>query len=200
MRPHAQAPDTRAPPAKPHRDDPPAYDYVTVGHVTVDVLADGSRRPGGTAFYSALQAARLGLRTLILHARRALGDRGAAGALPRRARPTVLPAEHTTTLRTSGEGLERHQRLLAWAGPIEGPIEVDTAILHVAPVAREIPRECFGAHPPHAELVGLTPRGSCAQWDAAGDITLGPLAPELLPERCDACGALRARARELRAS
>jgi len=28
---------------------PPAFDYVTVGHVTVDVLPDGSRRPGGTA-------------------------------------------------------------------------------------------------------------------------------------------------------
>ena len=36
--------------------------YVTVGHVTIDVLPDGERRPGGTAFYSALQAARLGLR------------------------------------------------------------------------------------------------------------------------------------------
>ena len=35
--------------------------------MTVDVIAtDSSRRPGGGAFYSALQAARLGLRTLIL--------------------------------------------------------------------------------------------------------------------------------------
>src|SRR2546429_8874944 len=42
------------------------FDYTTVGHVTIDVLADGSRRPGGTAFYSALQASRLGLRALIL--------------------------------------------------------------------------------------------------------------------------------------
>ena len=42
------------------------YDYTTVGHVTVDVMGDGSRRPGGSAFYSALQAARLGARTLIV--------------------------------------------------------------------------------------------------------------------------------------
>src|ERR1700736_2439574 len=42
------------------------FDYTTVGHVTVDVMPDGSRRPGGTAFYSALQASRLGLRTLVL--------------------------------------------------------------------------------------------------------------------------------------
>ena len=44
-----------------------SFDYVAVGHVTVDVLsADSSRRPGGGAFYSALQAARHGLRTLIV--------------------------------------------------------------------------------------------------------------------------------------
>jgi hypothetical protein len=42
------------------------FDYTTVGQVTVDVMPDGSRQPGGTAFYSALQASRLGLRTLIL--------------------------------------------------------------------------------------------------------------------------------------
>ena len=42
------------------------FDYATVGHVTVDVLPDGSRRAGGAAFYSALQAARLGLRTLVI--------------------------------------------------------------------------------------------------------------------------------------
>ena len=42
------------------------FDYTTVGHVTVDVMADGSRRPGGSAFYSALQAARLGLRARVI--------------------------------------------------------------------------------------------------------------------------------------
>ncbi len=178
----------------------PSYDYTTVGHVTIDVLADGSRRPGGTAFYSALQAARLGLRTLIL-------TRGVPAEIERLLAPhrdeldlRVLPAEHTTTLQTVGEGLERHQRLLAWAGPIEGPIEVDTAILHVAPVARETPRAWLDTQRPHtddappppdalplhAEFVGLTPQGLVREWDAAGDITLGPLRPELLPERCNA--------------
>ena len=145
-----------------------SYDYVTVGHVTIDVLADGTRRPGGTALYSALQAARLGLRTLIL-------TRGVPAEIEGLLEPyrdeldlRVLPAEHTTTLQTVGEGLARHQRLLAWAGPIEGPIEVDTAILHLAPVARETPREfrdaglpradaahlphADAAHPPHADV------------------------------------------------
>ncbi len=175
-------------------DRPYAFDYTTVGHVTIDVLDDGSRRPGGTALYSALQAARLGLRALII-------TRGVPAEIERLLAPhrreldlRVLPAEHTTTLQTVGEGLARHQRLLAWAGPIEGPIEVDTAILHLAPIARETPRECCDAYPPHAadappsrtEFVGLTPQGLVREWDAAGEIALVPLRPEQLPGRCDA--------------
>ncbi|MCW3026423.1 MAG: hypothetical protein JWM29_1855, partial [Solirubrobacterales bacterium] len=42
------------------------FDYTTLGHVTIDIFADGSRQPGGTAFYSALQAARLGRRARIV--------------------------------------------------------------------------------------------------------------------------------------
>ncbi len=42
------------------------FDYTTVGHVTIDVLADGTRQPGGAAFYSALQAARLGCSAQII--------------------------------------------------------------------------------------------------------------------------------------
>lgn len=161
----------------------PRYDYVTVGHVTVDELEeDRSRRPGGSAFYSALQAARLGLRALIL-------TRGVPAEIEELLAPyrgelelRVLPAEHTTTLSTRGHGAERRQRLLDWAGPIEGPIEVDTAILHLAPVARETPREWRG----RADFVGLTPQGLLRRWDAAGEIALVPPPPGLIPERCDA--------------
>jgi 1D-myo-inositol 3-kinase len=164
----------------------PRHDYVTVGHVTVDVLSDGSRQPGGSALYSALQAARLELRAHIL-------TQGNPRELAQLLEPyrdeldlTVLPAAHTTTLRTRGEGAARRQRLLAWAGPIAGPVEVDTAILHLAPVAREIPRVCFDAHPPRADFVGLTPQGLVREWDAHGDIAPRPLDRELLPARCHA--------------
>ena len=139
------------------------FDYVTVGHVTADVIAaDSSRRPGGGAFYSALQAARLGLRTLIL-------TQGAAPEIeallePYRAELAVriLPAAATTTLRTSWSGTHRTQRLLAWAGPIaEAVTAVDTQILHFAPVARETPAVWRG----HADFVGLTPQGLVRKWD-----------------------------------
>jgi 1D-myo-inositol 3-kinase len=178
---------TREPPGEAHPQKNPAerrhaFDYVTVGHVTVDVLPDGSRRPGGTAFYSALQAARLGMRALIL-------TRGVPAEIEGLLAPylgeldlEVLAAEHTTTLRTRGEGSARRQRLLAWAGPIEGPIEVDTGILHLAPVARETPRAWRG----RADFVGLTPQGLLRQWDAQGDITPLPLDHEPPAGRCDA--------------
>ncbi len=159
-----------------------AFDYTTVGHVTVDVLADGLRQPGGGAFYSALQAARLGLRTLIL-------TRGVPRELEELLEPyrrelevEILPAERTTTLGTWQKGASRRQRLLAWAGPIEGPVVLDTSILHFAPVARETPRAWRG----RAEFVGLTPQGLVRAWDARGDILPAALHRERLPERCDA--------------
>lgn len=158
------------------------FDYTAVGHVTVDVIDGGSRRPGGTAFYSALQASRLGLRTLIL-------TRGAPREIEQLLAPyraelelEVQPAEQTTTLHTSGSGAERSQRLLAWAGPIEAA-PLDTGILHLAPVARETPPRWQGA----VEFLGLTPQGLLRDWPReGGEISLTAAAPEAFPARCDA--------------
>jgi 1D-myo-inositol 3-kinase len=136
------------------------YDYTSVGHVTIDVLADGSRQAGGAAFYSALQAARLGLRTLILT--RGLEQEIEQALAPYREELHlhVQPARHTTTLQTSGSGSERAQRVLAWAGPIGEDLTVDTSILHLAPVARESPSRWRG----QAAFVGLTPQGLLRDW------------------------------------
>ena len=161
------------------------FDYTTVGHVTIDVLEDGSRRTGGTAFYSALQAARLGQRTLIL-------TQGVPSEIEALLAPyrdelelIVLPAATTTTLRTAGSGVERSQKLLAWAGPITQELELDTSILHLAPIARESPSRWRGG----AAFVGLTPQGLARQWLGMG----GPIAhvqphatAAALAERCDA--------------
>ena len=67
----------------------------------------------------------------------------------------ILPAAATTTFSTSGAGDQRAQRVLAWAGPIAEDLPIDTAILHLAPVARETPRRWRG----DAGFVGLTPQG-----------------------------------------
>ncbi len=183
------------------------YDYVTVGHVTCDAVerpARGTiRRPGGSAFYSALQAARLGMRTLIL-------TQGVPSEIEALLAPyrdelelRVIGARRTTTLSTRGSGAGRTQRVLAWAGPILEPVELDTAILHLAPVARETPVAWEG----RADFVGVTPQGLVRRWEQhegvpldtgslLGDIPLAPpdsgalpgdisavaLDPDLLPD------------------
>ncbi len=159
------------------------FDYTTVGHVTADVLSDGSRHPGGTAFYSALQAARLGQRALIL-------TQGAPSEIEALLEPyrselelEIIAAEHTTTLRTSGRGLARSQRLLAWAGAIGEELAVDSSILHLAPVARETPGRWRG----RAGFVGMTAQGLVRDWVGPDrQIRHGPPDRERIPDRCDA--------------
>ncbi|MGD1057073.1 MAG: PfkB family carbohydrate kinase [Solirubrobacteraceae bacterium] len=165
------------------------YDYTTVGHVTIDVLEDGSRQAGGAAFYSALQAARLGLAVQIL-------TRGVEREIQEALAPYgeelhlhVQPARDTTTLQTSGSGSERVQRVLAWAGPIREDLVVDTSILHLAPVARESPSSWRGG----AAFVGLTPQGLVREWNGPrGRILIAPPTgldarrAMLVAERCNA--------------
>ncbi|HLM86600.1 MAG TPA: PfkB family carbohydrate kinase [Solirubrobacteraceae bacterium] len=160
-------------------------DYTTVGHVTIDVLEDGTRRAGGTAFYSALQAARLGMRALII-------TRGLAREIEQLLDPyrdelelRILPAQHTTTLQTLGAGSTRRQRVLAWAGPIAEDLALDTGILHLAPVARETPSRWRG----RTSFVGLTPQGLVREWRrAGGEIAVGAPARSaaVVAERCQA--------------
>jgi sugar/nucleoside kinase (ribokinase family) len=154
------------------------FDYTVVGHVTVDVMSDGSRRPGGSAFYSGLQAARLGKRTLIL-------TQGAPGEIEGLMEPyrseldlEILAAQQTTTLATAGAGDERSQRVLAWAGPMGEELSVDTEILHLAPVARETPRRWRGS----ASFVALTPQGLLRDWpQKTGQIVLTAPDQRLIP-------------------
>jgi len=136
------------------------FDYTTVGHVTIDILADGTRQAGGAAFYSALQAARLGHRAQIL-------TQGVAAEIEQLLAPyrqelelRVLPAPATTTLVTSGSGAARVQSMQAWAGAIAATPELDTAILHLAPVAREIPLGWRGP----GGFLGITPQGLARDW------------------------------------
>jgi sugar/nucleoside kinase (ribokinase family) len=163
-----------------------SYDYITVGHVTLDLIEDRPAgtvaQPGGGAFYSALQAARLGLRTLIV-------TQGLPGQIEELLAPyameldlRVTPAPHTTTLATTGSGLMRSQRVLAWAGPIAEPLDLDASILHLAAVARETPTAWSG----DTQLVGLTPQGLVRQWQEGQATSLAPLDPATLPSRFDA--------------
>lgn len=159
------------------------YDYVAVGHVTCDLLADDGkevRRPGGTAFYSALQAARLGLRTLIV-------TQGIPAQIEELLSPYrdefalhVIAAAETTTLSSTGVGAGRSQRVLSWAGPMAELPVTGTRILHWAPIARETPPSWKG----EAGFVGVTAQGLVREWPD-GEIHVVELDGAVLPDRFD---------------
>ena len=159
------------------------YDYVAVGHVSCDVIADGGeeiRQPGGTAFYSALQAARLGLRTLIV-------TQGVPAQIEELLSPygdefglEVIAAAKTTTLSSTGVGAGRSQRVLSWAGPMAELPATDTRILHWAPIAKETPVNWKG----EAGFVGVTAQGLVREWPQ-GEIHTVKLDGAVLPDRFD---------------
>jgi sugar/nucleoside kinase (ribokinase family) len=159
-------------------------DYTTVGHVTVDLMADGSRRPGGGAFYSALQAARLGWSARIV-------TRGVRAEIEALLAPystelalDVTPSPRTTTLEsTLATGGVRAQRMLAWAGEMRPGAELDATIVHFAPVARETGAYSSG----RARFVGVTPQGLVRTWPRLGaPLRARRLDSALMPDRCDA--------------
>jgi sugar/nucleoside kinase (ribokinase family) len=95
----------------------------------------------------------------------------------------TLAAPETTTLQTRGSGLDRSQRVLAWAGAIDEDLVIETTILHLAPVARETPRRWQG----DADFVGLTPQGLVRDWAGESrEIRPSPPEPERIPVRCEA--------------
>lgn len=160
---------------------------MAVGHVTVDLIEE-VRQPGGSAFYGALQAARLGLSALIVT--RGVQDEIETLLAPYRHELAlhVIPAEHTTTLATTGQGSERTQQMHAWAGPIEQLPPVHATILHIAPVAQETPPELqTTTHTVAQSFIGLTPQGLLRNWDRQGnEVTLVELDEHRLPSRYDA--------------
>lgn len=159
------------------------YDYVAVGHVTCDVIAATGReigQPGGTAFYSALQAARLGLRTLIVTQGVPAQIEQLLAAYRDELDLRVIAAPDTTTLETRGVGVARSQRVLAWAGPIVERLVIDTRILHLAPVAQETPTSWKG----EMGFVGVTAQGLVRKWPD-DEIHAVKLDGAVLPDRFD---------------
>jgi sugar/nucleoside kinase (ribokinase family) len=161
------------------------FEYATVGHVTADVLSDGTRRAGGTALYAALQASRLGLETLIVTRGVPAEVEGLLEPYAGELEVRVIPAAATTTLQTTGSGSARRQRMLAWAGELSDDLDPESAIVHLAPVARETPASWRR----RSTYLGLTPQGLARSWRGLGEeVTPSRPAPEQeeLAGLCDA--------------
>lgn len=136
-------------------------DYLVVGHVTRDIV-DGQERPGGTALYAALLAARWGLKTGVVTAADPAWLEGAVFDWAPEFRPdraegggglrfyvsgagrvcwAVRVADVTTTFENVYTPAGRRQRLRARSetlGPDDIPAGWRPRILHLGPVAGEL--------------------------------------------------------------
>jgi len=148
-------------------------DYLALGNPTLDVQPWASPALGGSVAYSAIQAARLGLRSTIF-------GRADPVALQPYWRPyakevhlQLQPSSSITTFYNASANDSREQWLKAWAGPIRhaDPLP-DSEILHIAPVAQEVVIEALLTEC-KSRLVCLTPQGLLRKWsDTDGHISL----------------------------
>lgn len=147
-----------------------APEYVVVGHCALDVQTDGSFLPGGTVLYSALTAARMGMRAAVLTA----GDPAALTPALAPFRDAfaihILPAAATTTFENVPTPAGRRQTLHGWAGPIP-PDALPAAwrratVLHLGPIADELPPDAWAdaLGTTHARLTLATPQGWLRRW------------------------------------
>jgi hypothetical protein len=148
-------------------------DYLVIGHITIDLLSDGSQAFGGTAAYAARTAHALGLRV------------GIVTSLPSEILNTLnLPAEiqihnqpaaSASTFENIKTPNGRTQRIHAFAENIDldkvPQLWRKTPIQHLGPIAHEVVSQLPGEFSP--SLLGLTPQGWLRNWDADGNISLG---------------------------
>jgi sugar/nucleoside kinase (ribokinase family) len=158
-------------PAEPTNGRP---DYLVLGHVTKDLLPDGSGyTPGGTVTYAALAARRLGLQAAIVTACAPEDEPLLAPATSAGIWVHSIASPKTTTFRNtySKEG-HRTQIIKAQAAPIglENVPEawLGSPIVHLGPVAQELPAGLAGAFTDC--LLGITPQGWMRSWDADGQV------------------------------
>ena len=172
-----------------------APEYLAVGHIAVDLLPDGTPILGGTALYSALTAARFGLRTAVLTRGNFTkhGD-AIANALSHFAEEVEIilqSSQQPTVFTNTNVAGRRAQTIHSWAGRIDLtgiPAHWRSAdIIHIAPVAQEIePRQTGRLNP---TFLGVTPQGWMRRWPPSqhGPVTLGPLRlPSEVLSRVDA--------------
>lgn len=141
--------------------------YLVIGHVTKDVQPDDSFRVGGTATYSALAAARLGLSVGVL-----TSLNGDLKPFEQVDSITVSerPSECTTIFENIYTGKHRKQYIRAIAQVLTKadllPEWDRIPIVHLGPVCQEVSADLLTAFP--GSLLGVTPQGFLRSWDKEG--------------------------------
>jgi sugar/nucleoside kinase (ribokinase family) len=161
--------------------------FLAIGHVTRDLLPDGSFTLGGTVTFAALTAYHLGLAAGVV----TCADETLLADLPALLPPIALaarPAPVTTAFENSYHEGFRTQYLRARAPQLDlsdiPPAWLAAPIVLLAPLAQEIPPTLLRDLPRRADsLLAATPQGWLRRWDADGRVWPTPWenAEELLP-------------------
>ncbi len=159
-------------------------DYLTIGHVTKDLAANGFTL-GGTASYSPLTAAAFGLKSGILSSYGIDIDLSALSGIEIYRKFS----EKTTTFENIDTASGRKQYLHQIAEPLSAMDVPETLrssrILHLAPVADEVDAEIVELFPD--AFIGLTPQGWMRSKKADGFVGYQNWNPsESLIEKADA--------------
>lgn len=143
--------------------------FITIGHITQDLLPGGDYAPGGTVSFAAVAARNLGQSAAIvtvapdfLRHLEVYKDIQVVGRVSKRA--TIFENIYTP------EGRQQFVRSVApaisvedvppeWVGSNSG-----VEIVHIGPVAQECGPELLDLFPD--ALIGITPQGFMREWDA----------------------------------
>ncbi|WP_069805933.1 PfkB family carbohydrate kinase [Thermogemmatispora onikobensis] len=170
---------------QPARAEPPAF--LSIGHITRDVLPDGSLALGGTVTFATLTVERLGLPAALVTC--------AAADLCQQL-PALLPgiglaarlATTTTTFENRYQDGFRIQYLRARSEPLEIediPLSWRAApIVLLAPLTQELAPEMVALFPRgEGRILAATPQGWLRRWDADGRVWPTPweAAEQVLP-------------------
>lgn len=148
--------------------------FLTIGHVTRDLLPDGSFTLGGTVTFAALTAYQLGLVPAIVTRTDEILLTQLASLLPE-ITLAVHPAPVTTTFENRYHGGFRVQYLRECAPQIEladvPPTWLAAPIILLGPLAQELPLSLLQNLPRHpGSLLAATPQGWLRRWDTDGRV------------------------------
>ena len=166
------------------------YDYLTIGHISRDVvpieLSKSGYDIGGTVSFSGRIAKALGCRTAILTS--AGSDLDASAAIPD-CLVEVVPSAETTSFSNIYYPEGRKQIVHSLAGWISAehvpPSWRDTPIVHLGPITTQVDPNLVYAFP--NSLIGLTPQGWMRTWGDDGLVEQVPMMyPDILLPNADA--------------
>ncbi len=145
-------------------------DYLIIGHLAKDITPTGLRI-GGTAAYSALTAAALGLKVGIVTAWGSEIPLGPLAQIP----IINYPSDQSTTFENIYTANGRVQILHHIAPTLDFHLIPEpwrqAKIVHLGPIAQEVEPALVRRFP--ESLIGLTPQGWMRIWDDQGHVSVG---------------------------